>query len=115
MDEAVARERLQALLADLDASTETISGGLGDTGELSRLDQHPAEAASELIELERDEAMLSVVSGQREQVVEALARLDAGTYGRCVDCGTDLPDERLEARPEAARCVNCQQDMEIAR
>jgi RNA polymerase-binding transcription factor DksA len=48
-------------------------------------------------------------------VREALARLDAGTYGRCVDCGRELPDERLEARPEAARCVDCQQKVEAMR
>jgi RNA polymerase-binding transcription factor DksA len=55
------------------------------------------------------------MDGQRQEVLAALARLDAGTYGRCVTCGTTLPDERLEARPEAARCVNCQHDMEMAR
>lgn len=115
MDEAAARERLHQMLAELESSTRTLHGEMGDVGELSHLDQHPAEAASELTEMERDEAMLSVVDGQREQVVAALARLEDGTYGRCVDCGTDLPPERLEARPEAARCVNCQHDMEMAR
>jgi RNA polymerase-binding transcription factor DksA len=115
VDEAAARQRLETLLAELDRSSSTISAELGDTGELSRVDQHPAEAASELIEAERDEAMLSVVSGQRAEVVAALARLDAGTYGTCVSCGIRLPEERLEARPEAARCVNCQHDMEMAR
>lgn len=115
MDEAVARQRLEQLLAEIDDSSRTLAGETGDTGELSRLDQHPAEAASEFSEMERDEAVRLVVAGQREEVVEALARLDGGTYGRCVECGTQLPDERLEARPEAARCVSCQQDMEIAR
>jgi DnaK suppressor protein len=115
VDEAATRQRLHALLADLDSSTATLAGALGDTGELSRVDQHPAEAASELIETERDEAMLSIVDGQRSEVLAALERLDAGTYGTCVDCGTTLTDERLEARPEAARCVNCQHDMEMAR
>jgi DnaK suppressor protein len=115
VDEVAARERLHQLLAELDSSTRTLSSEMGDAGELSHLDQHLAEAASELTEMARDEAMLKVVDGQREQVVAALARLDDGTYGRCVDCGTDLPAERLEARPEAARCVNCQHDMEMAR
>lgn len=115
MDSAAARQRLEELLGELDSSTRTLSGENGETGELSHLDQHPAEAASELTEMERDEAMLAVVAQQRAEVVAALGRLDEGTYGRCVQCGTDLPDERLEARPEAARCVNCQQDMEMAR
>ena len=114
MDEAVARQRLEQLLTELDDSTRTLAGENGDTGELSRLDQHPAEAASELTEMERDDAIQTIVAGQREQVVEALARLDAGTFGRCVDCGMDLPEERLDARPEAARCVNCQHELEIA-
>lgn len=115
VDEAAARQRLEQLLTELDDSSRTLAGETGDTGELSRIDQHPAEAASELTELERDEAVRHVVAGQREEVVAALARLDDGTYGRCVDCGNDLPEERLDARPEAARCVTCQQDLEIAR
>lgn len=115
MDQAVARQRLQQLLDDLDASVRTLAGEQGDTAELSHLDQHPAEAASEITELERDDAMRAVMDSQREQVVEALGRLDAGTYGTCVECGATLPDERLDARPEAARCVDCQHDLEMAR
>ena len=115
MDQAAARERLEQLLAELDSSTKTLVGENGDTGELSHFDQHPAEAASELAEMERDDAMLAVVEEQRQQVLAALERLDAGTYGRCVSCGTELPEERLEVRPEAARCVNCQHDLEMAR
>lgn len=115
MDEVAARQRLEQLLAELDDSTRTLSGDNGDTGELSRVDQHPAEAASELSEMERDEAVLTVMDGQRQEVLDALQRLDAGTYGRCVVCGAELPAERLEARPEAARCMSCQQELEMAR
>ncbi len=46
MDDAVARQRLETLLADLDASSRTLASEAGDTGELSRIDQHSAEAAS---------------------------------------------------------------------
>ena len=115
MDSSAARARLQELLADLESSSRTLVNETGDTGELSRIDQHPAEAASELAELERDDAIRVIVDDQREQVLAALARLDDGTYGTCVECGTTLPDERLDARPEAARCMTCQQDLEIAR
>ncbi len=112
MDLAAARTRLEGVLADLDASASTLRGEGGDLGELSHLDQHPAEAASELTEQERDEAVIAVVTAQRHEVVAALRRLDEGTYGRCVDCGEPLPDERLDARPEAARCMSCQQKLE---
>jgi RNA polymerase-binding transcription factor DksA len=42
-----------------------------------------------------------------EQVHRALERIDAGTYGSCVHCGTAIPVERLELRPHAAGCVSC--------
>ncbi len=44
-----------------------------------------------------------------EEIDAALTRLDTGTYGRCVDCGSPIPLERLEFRPFAAACVSCQQ------
>ncbi|MFN2451165.1 MAG: TraR/DksA family transcriptional regulator [Candidatus Dormibacteria bacterium] len=37
----------------------------------------------------------------------AIARLDAGRYGRCVSCGAPIPAERLTALPWAALCVPC--------
>ena len=116
MDLAVARKRLEGLLHDLDESGAAVDPAIArDSGELSHLDQHPAEAASELTEQETEAAVRSVVDQQRTEVVEALARLDDGTYGRCLDCNTELSDERLDARPEAARCVECQTTMEHAR
>ena len=116
MDPAVARQRLEGLLRDLETSAETLDPTeAGDSGELSHLDQHPAEVASELTEQEREAALREVVELQRGAVMLALARLDAGTYGKCTDCGNPLPDERLDARPEAARCVECQTTMEHAR
>ncbi len=37
----------------------------------------------------------------------ALARLDAGSYGRCAECGNDIAAARLEALPWTAYCVQC--------
>src|SRR5215203_1444648 len=42
-----------------------------------------------------------------EQVDAALARIEAGTYGTCTQCGTAIPEERLELRPFTATCVTC--------
>lgn len=44
----------------------------------------------------------------------ALARIAAGTYGECQDCGADIAPERLRAAPEAARCIHCQEAAEKA-
>ena len=42
-----------------------------------------------------------------EDIRGALARVDAGTYGRCLRCGGAIPAARLELRPFAATCVPC--------
>ncbi|MFZ0491714.1 MAG: TraR/DksA C4-type zinc finger protein [Acidimicrobiia bacterium] len=41
------------------------------------------------------------------QIDRALAKIDEGTYGICDDCGKPIPEERLNARPATARCVEC--------
>jgi RNA polymerase-binding transcription factor DksA len=115
VDEAAARRRLQTLLAEIESSSATLLAEHGDPSELAHVDQHSAEAATDLSEVERDEAVRAIVGGQRDEVLAALKRLDEGTYGVCVDCGTPLSEERVDARPEAARCVNCQHDLEMAR
>jgi DnaK suppressor protein len=38
--------------------------------------------------------------------------VDAGTYGRCANCGKEIPEERLQAVPYAQFCVNCQKQRE---
>jgi len=43
-----------------------------------------------------------------EEIDAALDRMDTGTYGGCVHCGSAIPPERLEFRPFAARCVSCE-------
>ncbi|HLQ27215.1 MAG TPA: TraR/DksA family transcriptional regulator [Acidiferrobacterales bacterium] len=42
------------------------------------------------------------------QVEAALQRIKEGTYGKCADCGGDIPPERLEVYPTAERCTYCQ-------
>jgi len=116
VDEKAARKQLEELLVELERSASVLQHGTGGgDGELTSLDQHPADSGTNLADADREEAGLEVLLGQQERVREALARLDAGTYGRCVECGRELPDERLEARPEADRCVDCQQRVEARR
>lgn len=54
--------------------------------------------------------VLSMGEGLVEQLREvdaALDRIDKGKYGRCENCGSEIPEERLEARPVARLCVEC--------
>ena len=104
-----ARTRLEELLSEIDGSAKVLEGeNATDLTELSAFDQHPADSGSIVADAQRQDAILHAIGDQRAQVVEALARIDAGTYGSCVDCGKKLPAERLDARPEAARCIEDQ-------
>jgi DnaK suppressor protein len=42
-----------------------------------------------------------------QEIDEALARLDTGTYGLCASCTQRIPAERLEALPYVSSCVRC--------
>ena len=44
---------------------------------------------------------------RHEALVDALRRLEGGTYGLCVVCHEPIPHERLAVMPEAAHCVTC--------
>ena len=44
---------------------------------------------------------------QSEDIARALEKLDEGTYGVCDQCGSEIPEGRLEIHPWAVRCVAC--------
>lgn len=79
-----------------------------------------AQAAAEHFERREDssaqvatERELEFAIGEREtnelaMIDAALARIEAGTYGECIDCGTGIAAQRLQASPEVPRCIACQ-------
>ncbi len=54
-------------------------------------------------------------SAELDAVDAALKRIEAGTYGVCTDCGTDIAAARLHAAPETPRCISCQDKLEHSR
>lgn len=63
------------------------------------------------------ERELEFAMGERETaelgaIDAALARIEAGTYGDCTDCGVHISVARLHATPEAPRCIPCQEKVE---
>jgi RNA polymerase-binding transcription factor DksA len=94
--------------ADLDRSIAVLQGeGPGPVAG-SGYPQDAADAGAMLSEADRSEAILHSARGQRDEVLAALARIEEKTYGQCTDCGHEIPEGRLDARPDAARCVACQ-------
>lgn len=50
--------------------------------------------------------------GELREIDLALQRLAEGNYGVCIDCGEQIPPERLEANPSAVRCIADQERFE---
>jgi DnaK suppressor protein len=119
-DEGAAAVDLDAVRADLeqvvresDAAIASLAAEEADeSSELSAADQHPSDAANEQSESDREDALVEAAEERRAEAGAALARLDNGTYGICVDCGEKIAEARLEFRPEAARCLACQEKHE---
>ncbi|GBD84692.1 general stress protein 16O [bacterium BMS3Abin02] len=106
------RRRLEK---DRQGLRQTIDDHLQDLEE-ARLAQAAGERSADPASTETGsaatvfEAELSLVRNTREllaQVEDALRRLDAGTYGICVDCGKRIPAARLTALPYTTLCVEC--------
>ena len=108
MDTTTARKRLEQTRDELDRSIMVLQGDRPLDERSAEYPQDPADAGSNLSETERVEAVLSVAKQQLAEVLDALNRIEAGAYGTCTDCGKMVPEGRLEAKPEAARCVACQ-------
>jgi DnaK suppressor protein len=41
------------------------------------------------------------------KIKEALARIEDGTFGICEECGEEISEERLKARPVTTLCIGC--------
>jgi RNA polymerase-binding transcription factor DksA len=106
------RDRLQRLRATLDGEHLDAEPEEDASGELSHTDQHPADAASDAFEREKEFTLLEQVDADLAAVDRALERLSSGAYGRCDACGDAIGDERLAAVPAARFCVEHQADVE---
>ena len=106
------RDRLERVRTGLDDEHLHDEPEEDSSAELSHADQHPADAASDAFEREKEFSILEQVEAELSDVARALERLDQGTYGRCDACGAAIADERLAAMPAARFCVQHQGDVE---
>jgi RNA polymerase-binding transcription factor DksA len=112
----VARIR-QGIERRLDQLRGEITDKLGDAALVNERLDHAADTgdqsvAADLASADFADARRDIEEYQAGRV--ALARLEAGDYGACVDCGDAIPAARLAAQPFAVRCIACQQRAERA-
>ncbi len=101
MDDERAGELLAAERARIEKALR--GSALEPSDELSTTEI--ADDASDTYQSEFDEGRIDDLRGQLAAVERAEERLRDGTYGRSVESGDPIPDERLEAVPTAERTV----------
>ena len=95
-------EQRKTLLASLADQSEDMRGLIKtvESGD-------EADVAADVI----DRTLLTALGTQDAKnllaIDNALDRIHQGKYGRCLKCGKEIPEERLEAVPWAAMCVPC--------
>ena len=72
------------------------------------LNPDQADRAMSYRDNNRETLLLDHARQQLHDIDQALARLDADTYGKCIECGQNIQPERLEIMPSAALCIDCQ-------
>jgi DnaK suppressor protein len=103
-------EKRGAVVEALDYLHQENPGSLEDeTGELvsGSADQHMADTATETVDREIDYTLEEADARLLASIDLALGRIESGTYGICVNCGAQIPPERLEAMPWATLCIDC--------
>ncbi|HUJ66116.1 MAG TPA: TraR/DksA C4-type zinc finger protein [Acidimicrobiales bacterium] len=102
--------RIQSLRATLEEERQTLRSQLSELGYGNKgLAYDPNFADSSQVTAERgeNEALVNkLVEGLRE-VEHALEKLGTDRYGVCENCGQEIAEARLEARPEARLCIDC--------
>lgn len=81
--------------------------------ELSLLDNHPADFASEVYEVEKNYALKDNEKHILRQIEDAFKRMEMGTYGICTHCHKPIEEERLEALPYTALCAECAKNNDL--
>ncbi len=96
------KARLEAQLAELEQRQDSIAQDLAEP-----LNANSSEQAIEMEDDASLEGQAALIVRGIASVNRALQRIENGTYGECVRCGTGIAPGRLEVRPEAALCISC--------
>jgi RNA polymerase-binding transcription factor DksA len=101
------RDHLQVergqVLQDMELLKESLKG---------EVDIDLEEGDPDLIEREKSAALLATLARKLESIETALRSIAKGLYGVCERCGQPIPAERLEVKPDATLCLQCQVDVE---
>ena len=118
-DSALYKERLLALRArlrgDVTAMADVALRKSGMQGaDTSAMPIHMAELGSDNFEQEFTLSLMQTEGDTLGQIEEALARIEEGQYGKCVECDGPIPKTRLNALPFTPLCIRCAEKQETS-
>ena len=110
----VYKERLLLVRARLrgDVSAMTEHSLRDKNGELSSMPLHMADIGSDNFEQEFTLSLLQTEGDTLSMIESALERIEAGTYGACEECESQIPKTRLNAIPHTPFCVKCAEKLQ---
>jgi len=82
-------------------------GSIEDETDDETTDNHLAETATVTLDREIDYTLEENSEHVLASIDRALGRIDDGTYGDCLNCGTAIAEDRLAAIPWATHCIDC--------
>ena len=95
------RERLEQERATVQSEIENLGNEVAILGEDQQVEgsfgNHDADNATDVMEQQRNMAMMNTLEERQRDIERALARLEAGKYGICERCGKEIAPGRLEA------------------
>jgi DnaK suppressor protein len=106
IDDARARELVGAERSRIEVALGDLDGQVRGEGELQ--DQQAGDTRELGTDVAAEGVAMTLADGLRTRLLatdRAIARIDAGTYGRSIESGLPIPVERLEAEPLAERTV----------
>lgn len=107
------RDIVKTLNSDVERLKAEYAGAEEDLDDLLHTtdgagDDH-ADAGASALEREQEMSIVNNTRDMLEQSVDALRRVNAGTFGTCQNCGEGIGKARLQAFPRATHCVTCKQ------
>lgn len=104
---AVLNEDLVRLRGELQTAESGIADLVRDSGEGAGDDV--ADAGSKTFEREQEMSLADNARDLLMQTEHAIAKIDAGSYGICENCGKAIGKARVKAFPRVTLCLNCKQ------
>jgi len=103
-------EKLKVLTGDAEILEKEISRSKKDSAtlDISKF----ADLGTDNYEIEFEMERLESHGEEIREIVEALKRIDAGSFGVCNSCGKKIQKTRLRAIPYAKLCVQCKKEEE---